>query len=54
VGQSSGVNCVYTPWETPDKLFRLIFTDCTVIHWETYGDDLDLAEPGADVIGIHL
>ena len=48
------VNCVYTPWDTPDKIFQLIFTDCTAIKWETYGDEWDLVEPDADVIGVQL
>jgi hypothetical protein len=48
------IACVYTPWETPDKTFQLVFTDCTAIRWETYGDEIDLIEPDADVIGVHL
>lgn len=48
------IHCAYTPWETPDKLFQLIFTDCTAIYWETYGDEFDLVKPDASVIGFHL
>ncbi len=42
----------YNPWDD-NKHFRLIFKECTSVHWDAYADE-DERDAEADVIGIHV